>query len=144
MHPLIALALVGGLLAGSTVLGLAWRAGQGRIRSTRGAASVALDGVELGTSGTLLQFSSEYCAPCRATARVLGELAARTPGLAHVEVDIAQRPELAARFAVLQTPTTLVLDALGHPRARIAGAVRAASLQAELAHVLHAPEPLTV
>lgn len=144
MHPLLALALVGALVVGSTALGLVWRAGQGRLRPTRGTESVVLDGVDLGTSGTLLQFSSEYCAPCRATARVLGELAARTPGLAHVEIDVAERPELAARFDVLQTPTTLVLDATGRPRTRIAGAVRSAALQAELARIVPAPEPLTV
>lgn len=85
---------------------------------------------------TLLQFSSEYCAPCRATARVLGELAESTPGVAHVEVDVAERPELAARFSVLQTPTTVVIDAAGRPRVRVGGVVSAHELRTELARLV--------
>ncbi len=131
MHPLAALAVVAALVVATTAIGLVWRAGQGRIR--RPAADAArLDGVDLAPGATLVQFSSAYCAPCRATARVLGELAAARQGVAHVELDVAERPELAARFRVLQTPTTLVLDPEGRIRARIAGAVRRLELAAEL------------
>jgi len=132
MEPLVALAVVAALVAGATVLGLVWRAGQGRIRRVH-ASAVAIEGVDLGTGVTLLQFSSEYCAPCRSTARVLEELAGENPHIAHVELDVAERPELAARFGILQTPTTLVLDDSGRIRARIGGAVRRDLLSAELA-----------
>jgi hypothetical protein len=44
----------------------------------------------------------------------------------HVEVDLGDRPDLARRFGVLQTPTTLLLDSTGAVRARIAGAARPA------------------
>jgi len=133
MDPLAALATVVALVAAATVLGFAWRSRQGRIRRLHGADAVSIDGVEL-TSTTLLQFSSEYCAPCRATARVLDELA-QEHGIAHVELDVAERPELAARFGILQTPTTLVLDDSGHVRARIGGAVRREQLSAELTRI---------
>lgn len=136
MDPFLALAVVGALVVVSTALGLAWRSSQGRVRRTVTTDAVALDGVELAAGATLLQFSSEYCSPCRATARVLHELAARTPGVAHVELDVAERPELAARFGILQTPTTLVLDSAGRPRARIGGAVRADQLRAELGRIV--------
>lgn len=130
MEPLGALALVAALVAGATALGFVWRSRQGRIRKTTGADAVTIDGVDLG-SVTLLQFSSEFCAPCRATARVLDDLA-QEHGIAHVELDVAERPELAARFGILQTPTTLVLDDTGRIRARIGGAVRREQLSAEL------------
>lgn len=130
MEPLGALALVAALVAGATALGFVWRSRQGRIRKTTGADAVTIDGVDLG-SVTLLQFSSEFCAPCRATARVLDDLA-QEHGIAHVELDVAERPELAARFGILQTPTTLVLDGTGRIRARIGGAVRREQLSAEL------------
>jgi len=130
MEPLGALALVAALVAVTTALGFVWRSRQGRIRTTTGADAVTIDGVDLG-SVTLLQFSSEFCAPCRATARVLDDLA-QEHGIAHVELDVAQRPELAARFGILQTPTTLVLDDTGRIRARIGGAVRREQLSAEL------------
>jgi thiol-disulfide isomerase/thioredoxin len=140
MHPLAALALVVGLVAVSTLLGTVWRARQGRIRRTVTQPDAALlSGVDLAAGATLVQFSSEYCAPCRSTARVLHELADARPELAHVELDVAVRPELAARFGILQTPTTLVLDREGRVRARIGGAVRRDTLVAELDRLLGAP-----
>src|SRR5664279_453869 len=113
----VAAALIG-LVAIATVLGLVWRASQGRVQTASGNVS----GIELGHHATLLQLSSEVCAPCRATARVLRTL--HTEGVRHVEIDVADRPDLAAKFNVLQTPTTLILDAGGAVRARIGGAVR--------------------
>jgi thiol-disulfide isomerase/thioredoxin len=125
----VAAALIG-LVAIATVLGLVWRATQGRVTAGHG----RIDGIELGGSATLLQLSSEVCAPCRATARVLGAIAA--DGVRHIEIDIADRPDLAAQFNVLQTPTTLILDAAGAVRARIGGAVRRDVVEAELHRML--------
>jgi thioredoxin-related protein len=50
---------------------------------------------------------------------------------------VTHRPELAARYRVLQTPTTLILDRDGAVRARIGGAVRRDLVIAELDRVLH-------
>ena len=135
MEPLVAFALVVALVGVATAIGFAWRSGQGRIRHTKSADAVAIEGVELASGLTLVQFSSEYCTPCRATARVLEELAGERSDISHVELDVAERPELAARFGILQTPTTLVLDATGHVRARIGGAVRREQVSAELARL---------
>jgi thiol-disulfide isomerase/thioredoxin len=121
-----------GLVAVATVLGLVWRASQGRVQLATG----RIAGVELGSGATLLQLSSEVCAPCRATAKVLGGI--REHGVRHVEVDIADRPDLARQFNILQTPTTLILDASGIVRARIGGAVRRDTVIAELERVLAA------
>src|SRR4051812_16798277 len=68
---------------------------------------------ELGDRATLLQFSSAFCAPCRAARRVLADVAATVPGVAHVEVDAEHHLELVRRVGVVRTPTTLVLDATG-------------------------------
>jgi thiol-disulfide isomerase/thioredoxin len=127
----VAAALIG-IVAIATVLGLLWRASQGRVTTATG----SIEGIELGGSATLLQLSSEVCAPCRATAKVLGGI--REHGVQHIEVDIADRPDLASRFNVLQTPTTLILDASGAVRARIGGAVRRDTVIAELERVLAA------
>lgn len=138
MQPLTVVAILVALVAGATALGYGWRASQGRIRRATGDA-VTLEGVELASGATLVQFSSEVCAPCRATARVLGDLAADRDDLTHVELDVAERPEVAARFTVLQTPTTLIVDRDGRVRARIGGAVRRDALLAELDRVLGTP-----
>ena len=79
---------------------------------------------QLGEKATLLQFSSAFCAPCRATRRTLSEVAAVVPGVEHLEVDAEHHLELVRRLGILRTPTTLVLDAAGREVTRAAGAPR--------------------
>ncbi len=79
---------------------------------------------QLGERVTLLQFSSAFCAPCRATRRVLADVADVVPGVTHVEVDAEQRLDLVRRVDVRRTPTTLVLDAAGREVTRASGAPR--------------------
>jgi thiol-disulfide isomerase/thioredoxin len=133
----VALAL-GALVLAATLLGVLHRTTQGRVRAVSDARVVSIEGIALGGRATLLQFSTEVCAPCKATARVLDDLAARTEDVAHVDLDVTHRPELASRYRVLQTPTTLILDADGTVRARIGGAVRRDLVVAELEKVLAA------
>jgi thiol-disulfide isomerase/thioredoxin len=93
-------------------------------------------GEPLGDRGTLLQFSSAFCAPCRATRRVLGEVAGLVPGVRHVEVDAEQDLELVRRLGIARTPTTLVLDASGREVSRASGAPTRDAVLATLARVL--------
>src|SRR4051812_1777022 len=76
----------------------------------------------LGDRATFLQFSSAFCAPCRATRRVLEQVVAEQPGVAHVEVDAEHHLDLVRRLGILRTPTTLVLDRRGIEVTRAAGA----------------------
>ena len=115
------------VLAAATCVGL-WRRGrEGRMRTVDTpapeTATLAALGVEPGAV-TLLQFSSAFCAPCRATRRTLGEVAEMVPGVAHLEVDAELHLELVRRLGILRTPTTLVLDGGGLEVARAAGAPR--------------------
>lgn len=87
----------------------------------------------LGRDATFLQISSGFCAPCRATRRVLERVAATTEGVAHVEVDVADRADLAERFAVTQTPTVVVLDGRGAPVVRVSGVPSLAQARAVVA-----------
>ena len=111
-----------------------WRAARdGRFRGTHSlgpetAAAAPSPGVladlehPLGERATLLQFSSAFCAPCRATRRILGEVAGLVPGVAHVELDAEHHLDLVRRLGVRRTPTTFVLDARGGIVTRAAGA----------------------
>jgi thiol-disulfide isomerase/thioredoxin len=87
-----------------------------------GAELVASVGAELGERATLLQFSSAFCAPCRATRRVLDEVTGLVDGVAHVEVDAEHHLEATRTFGILRTPTTIVLDASGAEVTRATGA----------------------
>ena len=90
----------------------------------------------LGERATLLQFSSAFCAPCRATRRVLAEVADVVPGVVHVEVDAEHHLDLVRRVGVLRTPTTLILDAQGRELSRASGAPTKDAVLATLGKVL--------
>jgi len=126
-----------GLVALATVLGIVLRGLQGRVSQRNGRDALALpDGISLGRGATLLQFSTEVCSPCRATHTVLDGIASGRDDVAHVDLDLTHRPDLASRYNILQTPTTFILDRHGVVRARIGGAARRDSVQAELDRIL--------
>lgn len=89
-------------------------------------------GEGLGERATLVQFSSAFCAPCRATRRVLAEVAGMVPGVAHVEIDAEDQLDLVRRLDILKTPTVLVLDADGRIVRRATGQPRKADVIAAL------------
>lgn len=93
-------------------------------------------GEPLGERATLVQFSSAFCQPCRATRVVLGEVAELIPGVAHVEVDAESHLDLVRRLDVTRTPTVLVLDATGGIRKRATGAPRKADVIAALGELV--------
>jgi thiol-disulfide isomerase/thioredoxin len=81
-------------------------------------------GDQLGDRATLLQFSSAFCAPCRATRRILAEVAGMTEGVAHIEIDAESRLDLVRELNVLRTPTVLVLASDGRIVRRASGQPR--------------------
>lgn len=93
-------------------------------------------GVPLGEQATLVQFSSAFCTPCRATRVVLGDVAGMVSGVVHVEVDAESHLDLVRRLDVTRTPTVLVLDSAGRIRSRATGAPRRADVIAALGEVV--------
>jgi thiol-disulfide isomerase/thioredoxin len=85
-------------------------------------------GAPLGERATLLQFSSAFCAPCRATRRILADVAGMTAGVAHIEIDAESRLDLVRALGVLRTPTVLVLAADGTIVRRASGQPRTADV----------------
>ncbi len=77
---------------------------------------------DLGERATLLQFSSAFCAPCRATRRILDDVSSTLPGVVHLEVDAEHHLDVVRRLGIMRTPTTLVLDEHGHEVTRATGA----------------------
>ncbi|MFJ8595706.1 thioredoxin family protein [Streptomyces sp. NPDC093598] len=124
------------VLAAASAYGVLQRRRSGRVRVRGRDEGKRLDaaelGVELGERATLVQFSSAFCAPCRATRRVLGEVAALVPGVTHVEIDAEAHLDLVRRLDILKTPTVLVLDADGRVVRRATGQPRKADVIAAL------------
>jgi thiol-disulfide isomerase/thioredoxin len=118
-------ALTDGTFRGTRRVGGAGIGGAGEVGVVPAADSVLVgtpwEG-EIGDSYTLLQFSSAFCAPCRATRRVLEDVAALVPGVRHIEVDAEQHLDVVRRLGIIRTPTTLILAADGTEITRATGA----------------------
>lgn len=110
------------------------RSGRVRVRGRDGGRQLGAAelGGELGKRATLVQFSSSFCAPCRATRRILGEVAGMVPGVTHVEIDAEAHLDLVRELEILKTPTVLVLDADGRVVRRATGQPRKADVIAAL------------
>ncbi|MCX4510580.1 thioredoxin family protein [Streptomyces sp. NBC_01619] len=124
------------VLAVAGVFGLLHRRTSGRMkvrgRDEERRLGEAELGVPLGERATLVQFSSAFCQPCRATRRTLTEVVDMVDGVAHVEIDAEEKLSLVRELDILRTPTVLVLDARGRIVRRASGQPRKADVIAAL------------
>jgi thiol-disulfide isomerase/thioredoxin len=85
---------------------------------------------------TVVQFSTAFCGPCRATKARLQQLQTTRPGLAVVQVDAESHLDEVRALDVRRTPTLFYLDPEGRLVGRSSGAPRAEELTALVdAHV---------
>lgn len=137
--PLVLLLLA--TLAASAAFGVAWSRRNGRTRdvdprddasrlTSEDLAALGLDPAALGDRATLVQFSSAFCAPCRATRRILTDVGGMVDGVAYAEVDAESHLDAVRRFNVLRTPTVLVLDRDARVVVRASGLPRKADVVA--------------
>jgi len=112
--------------------GLWYRQSRGKVkRSSRGdsgALTSAVIGQELGTRASLLQFSSAFCTPCRATRVLITDVIQGLEGVAHIDIDAESHLELVRKLDIRSTPTTLFLDRNGIEKGRAIGAPKRAQL----------------
>ncbi|WP_102191894.1 thioredoxin family protein [Microbacterium aurantiacum] len=137
MSPEIALTVAGALLVLTVILGVVLRRREGRRVD---AGELRLHPADVsesarGSRATLVQFSTEMCTRCPHVRRMLHSYAEHHDGLRHVEVDLTHRPDLSARYKVLQTPTTFLVDDAGRVRARFHGVPHRHALTEALAAV---------
>lgn len=131
--------------------GLVMRARNGRVRiatpseGAQGALPLSdhLRG-RLGSNATMVQFSSAFCQPCRATRRILEEVAVMVPGVSHVEFDAEENLDLVRALDVRRTPTVLFLGPAGDVQQRASGQPRKADVIAALGRVMGASGDLTI
>ncbi len=84
----------------------------------------------------LVQFTAEWCGPCRQLAPVLGAIAAEEGDrLKIVQVDVDRNPRTTLAHGVLATPTLMVFRG-GEPVKSMVGARAKRRLLEELADVL--------
>ena len=123
-----ALLIAGAVVLIALVAGILLRAQDGRKRSG-GAVRLRQEDLPGGalTTPALVQFSTELCARCPQVRRLLGEVAG-VSGIAHLELDVTHRGDIATRYHVLQTPTTFLVDGTGSVVARWGGVPDRASI----------------
>lgn len=70
-------------------------------------------GVELGARVTMVQFSSAFCSPCRATKALLEDMVKSMPDVRYAHIDAESNLELVRKLDIRSTPTTLFLNGDG-------------------------------
>lgn len=147
-----------GALVIATAFGLWFKRANGRIKDKPVVVSVGSDDppadIEVGSTvsqpelltqalagrtgerATVVQFSSAFCQPCRATRRILEEVTVMVPGVAHVELDAEDHLDLVRELDIRRTPTVLFLDSRGAIRKQASGQPRKADVIAALGDLL--------
>lgn len=121
----------------ATAYGLWYQRSRGQLktkasRAGKPALSAADIGHDLGSRVTLVQFSSAFCTPCRATRALLTDVTADLADVVHVDIDAEKNLDLVRRLQISSTPTTLVLDRDGIEVGRAVGAPKRADVLATL------------
>ena len=116
---------------------IALRAGLKEASDAAGSEPVDTSDLGLSTTGpTIVHFSAVWCGPCAGVRRVVDQVRADLPGVAHAEIDMDDNPDAARRLCVLSLPTTFVFDADGRRRYRASGIPTAADLRSVLEPLL--------
>ena len=121
MKSLLPIAIV---LVLATGYGLWYQRSRGKVvvKSDKGLITESMIGVALGSRVTLVQFSSAFCSPCRATRMLLEDVTDTMSDVAYAEIDAEANLELVRTLDIRSTPTTLFLDRNGHEVGRAMGA----------------------
>lgn len=123
------------LIVAASAYGFWYQRSRGKIKASGNRSQLITPlkiGAEFGERATLLQFSSAFCTPCRATKALLGQVVQDFPGIKHIEIDAESNLELVRELDIKSTPTTLVLDRSGIEISRAVGAPRRSDVVASL------------
>ena len=109
----------------ASAYGLWWKKSRGAIRTNKAVPDHRLDaqilGEALGSRATMVQFSSAFCSPCRATHALLSQMVESLPDVRHIHIDAESHLELVRQLDIRSTPTTIFLNREGIEVGRAAG-----------------------
>ena len=92
-------------------------------------------GSPLGERVTMVQFSSAFCSPCRATRVLLEQMVQTMPDVTYAHIDAESNLELVRQLNILSTPTTLFLNRDGVEVGRAMGTPKRTQVLAAVAAV---------
>jgi thiol-disulfide isomerase/thioredoxin len=122
----------------ATAYGFWYQRSRGKVKvqsSAKNAVSPSDIGTDLGSRVTLVQFSSAFCTPCRATRALLTDITADLADVKHIDIDAEKNLDLVRRLDIRSTPTTLLLDKFGNEVGRAVGAPKRAEVLATLSAI---------
>jgi len=123
----------------ASAYGFWWKRTRGAIRSNKAIPghrlSAAVLGEELGSRATMVQFSSAFCTPCRATHALLSQMVIPMEDVKHIHVDAESHLELVRTLDIRSTPTTLFINKDGIEVGRAAGTPKREQVLAALAAI---------
>ena len=122
----------------ASAYGFWYQRSRGKVKvksSTKTAVTPSDIGTELGSRVTLVQFSSAFCTPCRATRALLTDITADLDDVKHIDIDAEKNLDLVRRLDIRSTPTTLVIDKSGLEVGRAVGAPKRAEVLATLSAI---------
>ena len=122
----------------ASAYGFWYQRSRGKVKvksSTKTAVTPSDIGTELGSRVTLVQFSSAFCTPCRATRALLTDITADRDDVKHIDIDAEKNLDLVRRLDIRSTPTTLVIDKSGVEVGRAVGAPKRAEVLATLSAI---------
>ena len=132
------------ILALTTVFGLYWRSQQGKLKTPavegnrisneeiskiiRHKSSFMVNSdlldqhqMQLGKNVTLLQFSSAFCSPCKATAVVISQIVQGMDDVVYIQVASEENLKLVEKFDIKSTPTVIFFNREGIEVGRAVG-----------------------
>ena len=109
MKSLIPIAIV---LALASAYGIWYQRSRGVVKAKEraGVITAQMIGGALGSRATLVQFSSAFCTPCRATRALLENVVEDLEDVIHIDIDAEDHLALVRELNILSTPTTLILN----------------------------------
>ena len=98
----------------ASAYGFWWKRKSGAIRSNKAIPGHRLSeqvlGQPLGSRATMVQFSSAFCTPCRATHALLSQMVQTMKDVKHIQVDAESHLELVRELDIRSTPTTVFIN----------------------------------
>ena len=127
------------VLAGATGFGIWYQRTRGEFRKKKTVngpkLTTAIVWTELGSRATMVQFSSAFCTPCRATKVLLEDMVKTMPDVRYAHIDAESHLELVRKLDIRSTPTTLFLNGAGVEVGRAMGTPKRAQVQAAISAI---------
>lgn len=115
------------VLALASAFGLWWRSKQGQFKKAEIAKaphnfiSKSEIGIDLGQRVTIMQFSSAFCSPCKATAQIITNLVKDMSDVVYTQIKSEENLKLIEKFDIKSTPTVVFFNGHGMEVGRAVG-----------------------